>query len=288
MYKKQIYRTWFILPALIIYIVLFIVPVLTGIGYSFTNWNSLSDTVKFVGLRNYIDIFNPDNAYLLAIGNTLLFSVATTLGKIGIGLVLALFFNRKFRTQQVMRGVYFMPFAISSLIIGIIFTSILAPQGLLNSILRGVGLDAIARGWLTNKATAMWSVIAVEIWKSVGLNMVIFLAGLQMIDKEYYEAAQLDGASTLQCFRYITWPFLRPSVVINVILNTIHGLKVFDIVMALTDGGPGNATQVINTFVFKTYGMGAYGMSNALSTFIFLLTTIIALFTLKLIAPKEG
>lgn len=288
MYKKQIYRTWFIQPALIIYVVLFIVPVLTGIAYSFTNWNSLSDTVKFVGLRNYIDIFNPENAYLLAIWNTLLFSVCTTLGKIGIGLVLALFFNRKFRTQQVMRGVYFMPFAISSLVIGIIFTSILAPQGLLNTILRGVGLEALARGWLTNKATAMWSVIGVEIWKSVGLNMVIFLAGLQMIDKEYYEAAQLDGASTLQCFRYITWPFLRPSVVINVILNTIHGLKVFDIVMALTDGGPGNATQVISTFVFKTYGMGAYGMSIALSTFIFLLTTIIALFTLKLIAPKEG
>ena len=158
----------------------------------------------------------------------------------------------------------------------------------MNEFLRTVGLGAIARGWLTNRQTALGAVIAVEIWKSVGLNMVIFLAGLQMIEREYYEAAQLDGASAIDQFRYITWPFLRPSVTINVILNTIHGLKVFDIVMSLTNGGPGNTTQVISTFVFKTYGMGAYGLSNALSTFIFLMTTVIALSTLKLIAPKEG
>jgi len=205
-----------------------------------------------------------------------------------IGLALALFFNRPFKTQQILRGIYFMPFAISSLIIGIVFTSILAPDGVLNTILGGMGLEALARGWLTNKHTALGSVIAVEIWKSIGLNMVIFLAGLQMIDKDYYEAAELDGAGKIALFRYITLPFLLPSITINLILNTIHGLKVFDIVMSLTNGGPGNSTQVINTFVFKTYGMGAYGLSNALSTFIFIVTTLIALATLKIIAPKEA
>ena len=109
-----------------------------------------------------------------------------------------------------------------------------------------------------------------------------------MIDREYYEAASLDGAGKWALFRHITAPFLLPSITINLILNTIHGLKVFDIVMSLTNGGPGNTTQVINTFVFKTYGMGAYGLSNALSTFICIVTMIIALCTLKIIAPKEA
>jgi len=287
MYKKHIYRTWFLLPAFTVYVVLFIIPVLSGIAYSFTNWNSLNPQVRFVGLRNYGDIFNPSNSYILAIKNTLLFTVSATLGKILVGLSLALFFNRNFRTQQLMRGVYFMPFAISPLIIGIIFSAVLAPRGILNSFLNTIGLSSLTHGWLSNKHTALWAIVGVDLWKSVGLNMVIFLAGLQMIDSDYYEAAQLDGANARQRFIYITWPFLRPSVVINVILNIIHGLKVFDIVMSLTNGGPGNATQVVNTFVFKTYGMGAYGLSNALSTFIFLLTTAIALCTLKLIAPKE-
>lgn len=288
MYKKQIYRSWFTMPAFILYFVLFIIPVIFGIGYSLTNWNAMSSEIKFVGLRNYLEIFNPDNAYLLAIKNTLVFTVCASVGKIAVGLALALFFNRKFRTQNLMRGVYFMPFAISSLIIGMIFTSILAPDGILNEGLRAIGLDAITKSWLTNRRTVLGAVIAVEIWKSAGLNMVIFLAGLQMIDKEYYEAAQLDGANAMAQFRYITWPFLRPSIITNVILNIIHGLKVFDIVMSLTNGGPGNTTQVISTFVFKTYGMGAYGLSNALSTFIFILTMLIALAALKLIAPKEA
>lgn len=288
MYKRKVYKTYFLMPALIIYLIFFIFPVIAGIGFSFTNWNSMKADISFVGLRNYIEIFNPRNSYLLAIKNTFIFTVFATIGKIGLGLLLALFFNRKFPTQPILRGIYFMPFAISSLIIGIVFTSVLAPDGVLNAILSAVGLESITRGWLTNKSTALISVICVEIWKSIGLNMVIFLAGLQMIDRDYYEAAALDGAGKLALFRYITMPFLLPSITINLILNTIHGLKVFDIVMALTNGGPGNATQVINTFVFKTYGMGAYGLSNALSTFIFIVTTLIALATLKLIAPKEA
>lgn len=288
MYKRKVYKTYFLMPALIIYLIFFIFPVIAGIGFSFTNWNSMKSDISFVGLRNYIEIFNPRNSYLLAIKNTFIFTVFATIGKIGLGLLLALFFNRKFPTQPILRGIYFMPFAISSLIIGIVFTSVLAPDGVLNAILSAVGLESITRGWLTNKSTALISVICVEIWKSIGLNMVIFLAGLQMIDRDYYEAAALDGAGKLALFRYITMPFLLPSITINLILNTIHGLKVFDIVMALTNGGPGNATQVINTFVFKTYGMGAYGLSNALSTFIFIVTTLIALATLKLIAPKEA
>ena len=288
MYKKQVYGTWFLLPALVVYSILFIIPVLAGIGYSFTNWNSFSPEVRFVGLRNYRDMFNPNNAYTLAIVNTFRFTIVATLGKMSIGLLFALFLNRPFRSHQVMRGVYFMPFAVSSLIIGIVFSSILAPNGLFNEALRAIGLDSLTRGWLVNRDTALNAIIAVDIWRSVGLNIVIFLAGLQMIDKEYYESASLDGAGAFASFWYITWPFLRPSLTISLILNTIHGLRVFDMVMALTNGGPGNATQVVSTFVFRTFSMGAFGLSNALSTFLFLVIAIITICTFKLIAPKES
>ena len=288
MYRKQIYKSWFLMPALIIYFVLFILPVLAGIGYSFTNWNALSPNIRFIGLRNYRDIFNPHNAYTLAIINTFRFTIGASIGKMTLGLLLALFLNRSFRSQSLLRGVYFMPFAVSSLILGIVFSSILAPNGLLNEALRFIGLDSITRGWLVNRDTALNAIIAVDIWRSVGLNMVIFIAGLQMIDKEYYEAASLDGAGPIAAFWHITWPLLRPSFAISLILNTIHGLRVFDLVMALTDGGPGNTTQVVSTFVFRTFSMGVFGLSNALSTVLFVIIAVITVCTFKLIAPKEN
>lgn len=288
MQLKRIYKRSFLMPAVILYTVLFVIPCIMGIAYSFTNWNSMSQNIKFIGLQNYIDIFTSENSYVLSIKNTLIFTVFASFLKIVISLAFALFLNRDFKTQSLLRGIYFMPFAISSLIIGIIFTSVLAPDGILNIFLRVIGLGSLATSWLSNIKTALWSTIAVEIWKSIGLNMVIFLAGLQMIDKTYYEAADIDGANKWKSFLNITIPFLIPSVAINLVLNIIHGLKVFDIIVALTNGGPGSATQVINTNVFKTYSMGAYGLSTALSTIIFILTTIIAMMTFKLIAPKEA
>lgn len=288
MQLKKIYKRSFLLPAVILYTVLFVVPCIMGIAYSFTNWNSMSQNIKFIGLQNYVDIFTSNNSYVLSIKNTLIFTVFASFLKIVISLAFALFLNRSFKTQSLLRGIYFMPFAISSLIIGIIFTSVLAPDGIFNSFLRVIGLGSLATSWLSNIKTALWSTIAVEIWRSIGLNMVIFLAGLQMIDKTYYEAADIDGANKWKSFLNITIPFLIPSVAINLVLNIIHGLKVFDIIVALTNGGPGSATQVINTNVFKTYSMGAYGLSTALSTVIFILTTIIAMMTFKLIAPKEA
>ena len=174
------------------------------------------------------------------------------------------------------------------LIIGIIFTSVLHPQwGVLNEILRAVGLDFLAKNWLVDKSIAMFSVIGVETWREVGLNMVIFLAGLQMIDRTYYEAAEIDGAGFISKLRYVILPLLSSSIVVNTILNLIHGLRAFDIIFSLTGGGPGNTTEVISTAVFRTYSAGAYGLSTALNVVVFIITAIIAISTLKIITPKE-
>jgi raffinose/stachyose/melibiose transport system permease protein len=287
MKQDKIYSSYFLVPALLLYFCLIIVPCIMGFGYSLTNWNSMNDSVKFIGLENYKDIFYSQSPYLLSVIHTLEFAFFSAVFKALIGLALALLLNQAFKSQGLLRGVFFMPFAISPLIIGIIFTSILSPDGVFNLFLKTIGLGAITTSWLTNVHIALGSTIAVEVWRAVGLNMAIFLAGIQMIDKTYYEAANIDGARKWDTLIRITIPFLAPAITINTVLNIIHGLKVFDIIVALTDGGPGNTTAVINTNVFKTYSMGAYGLSTALSVVVFLLTAAIALATLKLIAPKE-
>lgn len=287
MVVKKVYTPWFVLPAFVLYIAFFVIPCLGGILFSFTNWNSFSIDIRFIGLENFRSIFSASNSYAKAIWNTLVFTAFSSFGKVFFGLLLALLLNQRFRGQELLRGIFFMPFAISPLIIGIVFVSVLAPAGIFNTILRGVGLGGLARSWLSDVNTALGAIIVVEIWKSVGLNLVVFLAGLQGINKEYYEAARIDGAGAWNCFYYITLHFLMPSVTINLILNLIHGLKVFDIVMALTNGGPGNTTQVMNTLVFKTYSMGAYGLSSSLSTVLFCITMGIAALAYRIIAPKE-
>ena len=288
MYRKKIYSKGFLVPALLLYIALFVIPCLISFGYSLTNWNSMSANIKFVGLENFKKIFSIQGDYLTAIGHTLVFGVLTTILKSVFGLALALLLNAKFKSRELLRGIYFLPFAISPLIIGIIFTSVLHPQwGVLNEILRGLNLDFLAKNWLVDKSIAMFSVIGVETWREVGLNMVIFLAGLQMIDNTYYEAAEIDGAGFFSKLRYIILPLLSSSIVVNTILNLIHGLRVFDIVFSLTGGGPGNATEVLATAVFRTYSAGASGLSTALNVVVFIITAIIAISTLKIITPKE-
>lgn len=288
MYRKKIYSKGFLVPALVLYTALFVIPCLISFGYSMTNWNSMSANIKYVGMSNFKKIFSLKGDYLLAIWHTLLFGFCTTIAKTVFGLALALLLDNNFRTRGLLRGIYFMPFAISPLIIGIMFTSILHPQwGVLNEILRAVGLDFLAQKWLVDKSIAMFSVIGVETWREVGLNMVIFLAGLQMIDRTYYEAAEIDGAGFFSKLRFVTLPLLAYSIVVNTILNLIHGLRVFDIVFSLTGGGPGNTTEVLATAVFRTYSAGAYGLSTALNVIVFLITALIAIATLKIITPKE-
>ena len=288
MYRKRIYSKGFLIPALILYTALFVIPCLISFGFSLTNWNSMSANIKFTGLNNFKKIFSLQGDYVAAIGHTLLFGVCTTLMKSLFGLILALLLDNNFRSRELLRGIYFLPFAISPLIIGIIFTSVLHPQwGVLNEILRAVGLDFLAKNWLVDKSIAMFSVIGVETWREVGLNMVIFLAGLQMIDRTYYEAAEIDGAGFISKLRYVILPLLSSSIVVNTILKLIHGLRAFDIIFSLTGGGPGNTTEVISTAVFRTYSAGAYGLSTALNVVVFIITAIIAISTLKIITPKE-
>lgn len=285
---KRMYPFYFVLTALVLYLVFFLIPGFMGILYSFTNWSSFSTTVDFVGIRNFLEIFSLQNGYLSEVRNTVLFTLYTVVLKTCLGLVFALLFNRGLRLKSMHRLIIFMPSIIPTLVVGLVFTSILNPTtGLLNTFLRWIGLGAFAQQWLTNPHVALGSVIGVDTWKGVGYITVILLAGLQSISTEYYEAARIDGANAWQELSYITLPQLMPALTVTTVFNVLYGLGVFDIVYVLTNGGPGNATNVMNTTIFDQFSLGNYGLGTALSTVMFFVMVVIGFFIVRFMRTEQ-
>ena len=284
MCNKKIYKTYFTFPALFFYILLFIIPVILNFVYSFTNWNAIKmtgDTAKFIGLENYIEIFQDPELFRVII-RTLVFAIVTTVFKNVLGFLLALALNEGLKTRNILRAIFFLPAMLSPLIIGLIFGSIFMKAGFANQLLTALGLQELTRAWLTTKETALGTTMFVEIWRQVGYNMVIYLAGLQLIDRSYYEAASVDGANKRQQLFYITLPRIIPSLIIGLLVAVLQGLKAFDIIFVLTGGGPNGATELINTLVFNQFGKKMYGMSSAYGVILFIITAIAGLLVLRL------
>ncbi len=289
MHRKKTYPIWFAAGAIILYTVLFVVPSIIGIGYSFTDWSAYTDELHFVGLGNFKVIFSPDENYRKIIMNTLSFTAMTTILKNVLGLAMAVLLTKSVKALNFHRGVMFMPSVLSTLILGMIFSSILNPaEGLLNVFLRKIGLDFLALQWLTSPKYAFGTVIAVDVWRGTGYIMTILIAGILSISSEYYEAASIDGATGWQKFYYITLPLLLPTLATTTVLNVIYGLKVFDMIYALTNGGPGKATtEVLYTIVFKKFGTGQYAVGTALSSVMFLFMLIIGFFMIRVMTKGE-
>lgn len=283
--RKKQYPYYFIIPGVTVFLLFFIVPFIIGFYYSFTNWDFRK--ADFIGFENYIHILK-NKSMSIAFKNTFLFTIVTTAGKVLLGLGLAVLLNKSTRVTRYLRTVFYLPAIINSIAVGIVFTSILHPgKGLLNNFLGAVGLDFLQQKWLTNPDIAMLTVCVIEIWKWSGYTMMILLAGMQNISKDYYEAAKMDGATGWKRFRFITFPLLMPSINNVTVLSIIGGLKVFDIVVATTGGGPGYATQVFNTVIYKSYSYQMYGEASAGTTLLAFMILIITLFTYKTIARKE-
>lgn len=281
MQPKRIYPAYFLILSLAFYTVFFILPSAIGLAMSFTNWNSMGTNLRFVGLDHFVQIFTTQR-YLKVIANTILFALITTALKNVLGFSLALTLNAKFRTRNGLRTVFFLPVMLAPLVLGLIFTSVYSrDNGVLNQFLRSVGLDSLAMDWLGSMATALGAVMFVEVWRLFGQNMVIYIAGLQAISEDTLEAADIDGAGYWKKLRHIIIPQMMPSITINLILNLIAGLKVFDLVFVLTNGGPAGATEVLNTSVFKEYSSGRYGFSTALGLVMFVFTCAVAFSVLR-------
>lgn len=284
---KSPYSLYLVMPALIIYTVLFILPATVGIVMSFFNAKSFTlSKWTFAGWTNYQNVF--EDPYInVAITNTLIFSIVTTIGKMVLGMSLALFVNKKFHGTQYMRTVFFLPAVLSNVAVGLVFRSMMHPNGLINQALIAVGLESMTQNWLTDPNIAIFSCAFVEIWKWSGYTMVIFLAGLQSIDTTYYEAAEIDGASPWQRFCNITMPLIMPAFNNALVINIVGGLKVFDLVQTLTKGGPGSATSVFGTLIFSSFSNGNYGRGCAASVILTIFVILIAVPTNQFISKKE-
>ena len=285
MLRKKQYPGYFILPGILLFVMFFIFPFLVGFRYSFTNWNF--KRADFIGLENYISILKNPNMSI-AFKNTFLFTIVTTVGKVSIGMLLAVLLNRKLKTTNYLRTVFYLPAVVNSIAVGIVFTSLMHPsKGLINTALRTIGLTGFQPKWLTDTSIAMLSICFIEIWKWSGYTMMILLAGMQNISKDYYEAAIMDGATKWQQFKKITFPLLMASINNVVVLSIIGGLKVFDIVVATTGGGPGYATEVFNTMIYNSYSYEKYGEARAGTTLLAGMILIITLCTYRTIAKNE-
>ncbi len=286
--KSKVYPWYFAAGAVLIYTALSVVPGLIGIGYSFTDWSAYSTELHFVGLDNFIDVFSGNQDYLTYILNTLLFTVVTTVAKTGLGLLFALALSRNVKLKNFHRGVMYMPSVLSILIVGLVFTSILNPKtGLLNEFLKAIGLENLTQQWLTDPGIAFWSVMAVDIWRGVGYIMTILIVGILAIPNVYYEAAGIDGANGWKKFIYITLPMLKQTLAVTIVLNVLYGLKVFDLVYALTNGGPGHTTEVMYTAVFKQFSQGLYAAGTTISSVMFIFMVIIGYFMIKILTKDE-
>lgn len=288
MKEKKFYPNYFTYPAIIIFAIFYCIPIIASFIMSFTNWNikRISEP-KFVGLKNFSRLFQ-DDYFLLALKNTVLFAVVTTLGIVILGLLLALLLNSAIKGKTFLRTCFYLPAVLSLIVVGIMFKAVFKLDGgILNQILTAVGLENLVRDWLGDGKTAMWAIIFVQIWKWSGFAMTIYLAGLQGISKDYYEAAIIDGAGTWQKFKNITLPLLAPAFTVVITMNTIGGFKVFEQVYVMTNGGPGNATQVLNTYIYKEFSKGTLGRSSAASLLLFLMISVVAILVNRALTKRE-
>jgi raffinose/stachyose/melibiose transport system permease protein len=286
---RKAYPTWFAGGALAVYGVFVLLPSLLGLGYSFTDWSSYSSDVHWVGLDNFKTILEPNSVYRVAIVNTVLFTIATIVLKTVIALALAVLLTSGVRRLSYLyRALIYLPALLPMVAVGIVFKSILDPEaGLLNATLRAVGLGSLAQHWLTNLSLALWSVIGVDTWKGAGYIMVILIAGILAIPREYYEAASIDGASGWQAFLHITLPQLRPVLAVTTLLNLLYALRVFDIVYVLTNGGPGHATETVYTTIFDAFSLGQWGVATALSTVFLIVMVALGYVVLRVMRQSE-
>ena len=274
------------LPGILALVAFTLVPVVTGGLYAFTDWRGLGD-FNWIGLDNFREIFD-DPTTRGALWHTLVFGFALVVITNLVGLGLALGLNRTLKTRNLLRAVFFLPVILSPLAVSYLWKYILDPQGLANQFLGEIGLESWQRAWLGDPNWALLAVLLVLVWQQSGLTMVIYLAGLQTIPDDLLEASEVDGASTWMRLRRITLPMLRPAFIIASTLTLIFGLRVFDQILALTDGGPVGATETLATQVWKqSFANGRFGYGAALSILLTLMIGAFALLQLTLLRRRE-
>lgn len=271
--RRSPYPYWFVLPAAVVFVTLFLVPTVASFWFSLTRWDLFE--AEFIGLDNYRQFFK-EPFLVQGLVNTLIYAVVTSGVKSVLGLLLAVLLTSGIWFQGFLRSVVFFPVLVSTIGVGITFAALMHPtKGVINLGLAWLGIHGPA--WLSDPELALYSVALIDIWKGVGLATLIYIAGLAAISPEYYEASRIDGATSWQQFWRVTVPLVRPATVTVVTLSLIGGLRSFDIIWATTKGGPGFASDVLASVIYKQYQAGFYGLSTAGNVILFLLIAVIVL-----------
>lgn len=273
---KKMKPWFFLLPALIAYLITIVIPSLYTLFLSFFQWNGVAPQKKFVGLGNYIMLLTKDETFLLALKNNVIWTIASLVIMIGFGLILALILNRSLKGRVFFRSIFYFPFVLSNIVVALIWGWLFNPDmGLINNLLDKIGLDKFQHAWLAEPKTALMAVFVAATWQGVGMPMILFLAGLQSISKEPYEAALIDGAKPYQMFFCLTIPMLSETFVIVFATTMIASMKVYDIIYAMTAGGPANSTQVLSSWMYyQTFKFANVGAGSAISWFMVIISMI--------------
>lgn len=282
--RKNPYPSWFFIPAGVFYAVLFAVPTFASFYFALTRWDLFE--AEFIGLANFEQFFR-EPALIKGFVNTFVYAFLTSGLKVVIGLALAVLLTSQIIARGWLRSVIFFPVLVSTIGIGVTFRVLMDPfDGLINEALATIGITG--PGWLTDPSLALFSVAMVDVWKGVGLATLIYIAGIVAIPQEYYEAARVDGASAWTNFRHLTLPLARPATVTVVLLSLIGGLRSFDLIWAMTRGGPGFTSDVIGSVIYKQYQSGFYGLSTAGNVVLFLVIAAIVFPLSRWLNKKEA
>lgn len=268
----------FVIPALILFLAFLVYPMVSTVVMSFFSWNGFVTTNPiFVGIQNYVRIFTQDPVFWPAFRNTVAWVILSLIVPTTLGLLLALGLNKKLFGRNLLRSAFYIPAVLASIAVATMWVWLYNPQsGLFDGVLKAVGLGAIAPDWLGDSHIALYAIFIAFVWQTAGFNMVLYIAGLQNVPDELVEAAKLDGAGRSQVFRAVTWPALRPTTIIVVVLTMISSLKVFDLIVGTTGGGPAQSTQVLALWSYQqSFSNHEFGLGNAIATVLFVVSLIL-------------
>ena len=286
---NKIQEILMITPMTIGFLLFSVYPIIWVLRWSFFKYNGYSEPV-FVGLGNFIRVFSRDPAYWNSLKNTFLIAGMKMIFEIPLALVLAVLLNNKIKGSSFFRVVFFLPSVFSIAVVGLIFSILFgAYNGIVNAILKNIGLITQNISWFSDKGHAMFVIILVSLWTTFGLNMIYFLMGLQNISKSLYECASIDGANEVQQFFYITMPLVAPILQLVLMLSVLGTMKMTDLILVLTNGAPGGSTEVVMTYIFKyffSYGESAamevqFGYASSMAVVTAVLRGIVTLIYLK-------
>ncbi len=271
-YKEYFLGYILILPAIIFIVVFIFYPMFQSLSLSFFNWNGMGEKV-FIGINNYIELFTKDRYFFTALKNTVIFSIGATVGTIVIGFILAVLIDFKIRFWRTYRVIFFITYVLSIVVVSLLWLKVFDLNGIINNLFRAIHLEELQRAWFDDPKTAMAIIIFVSIWQYSSFPMIFFLAGMQNISEDIYEAAKIDGASTMRRIISVTIPLLKNVLSIVIVLQVIYSFKVFDIVYVMTMGGPSGYTEVLGTLLYKdSFRLQRFGYASTISVIVFLVS----------------